>query len=92
MVECPPKLNVQSINILWKFMVLNKTVRWREGRLSHPPHSRSFIEYFRYLQLLAGGAGVRSEDGRPEEVFSSVRLKLWAIIVDRVSTESIQST
>ena len=35
--------------------------------------------------MLAGGAGVRSEDGRPEEVFSSVRLKLWAIIVDRVS-------
>ena len=32
--------------------------------------------------MLAGGAGVR-----PEEVFSSVRLKLWAIIVDRVGGE-----
>ena len=86
-MESPPELNVQSINILWKFMVLNKTVRWRGGRLSHPPHSRRFIEYFRYFKLVAGGAGGGSEDARPEEVFSVLRLKLWAIIVDRVSPD-----
>ena len=47
---------------------------------------------FRYSTLLAGTLGGRFQDVTEEEVFLSVWLKLWAIIVDRVSTESLQST
>ena len=34
---------------------------------------------------MAGGAGVRPDLPRPDTAPSSWRLKLWAIIVDRVS-------
>ena len=34
---------------------------------------------------MAGGAGVRPDLPRPDTAPSSRRLKLWAIIVDRVS-------
>ena len=39
---------------------------------------------FRYFTLLAGTLGGRFQDVTEEEVFLSVWLKLWAIIVDRV--------
>ena len=62
---------------------------WAGEKADYPPPALPEFDwkYFRYSKLVAGGAGARAEDGRPEQVFSVVRLKLWAIIVDRVSTE-----